>query len=234
MTRAAGRFPFEPLEFRELSPDEMLRRSRAFYEHLRRRRSVRHFAPRPIAREVLENAVRTAGTAPSGAHKQPWHFTLVGDPEVKRRIRAAAEEEERQSYERRMPQSWLDDLAPLGTTWEKPYLEVCPWLIAVFARTFDVDEATDERRKNYYVQESVGIAVGMLLAALHDAGVATLTHTPSPMGFLQEILGRPRNERAYMLVATGYPAEGCRVPSLTRKPLDEILSVVDRDPSADT
>lgn len=219
------KFPFVPLEFEEYPGEVMAERARAYYELMNRRRSVRDFDDRPIAREVLETAILTAGTAPSGAHKQPWHFALVGEAETKHRIRVAAEKEEKESYERRMPQSWLDDLKPIGTDWEKPYLEICPWLVIVFARSWDAPESADgRRRKNYYVQESVGIAVGMLLAALHNAGIATLTHTPSPMGFLKETLGRPENERAYMLIATGYPAPGCQVPNLHRKPLDEILS----------
>jgi nitroreductase len=216
--------PFEPLEFTEYPEQEMLRRAREFYVEMNRRRTVREFSDRVLPLDLLRAAIATAGTAPSGAHKQPWHFALVGDPVVKRKIRDAAEREEKESYEHRMPQSWLDDLAPLGTDWHKPFLTVCPWLIVVFAKNYDLDEADGSKRKNYYVQESVGIAVGFLLAALHRAGVATLTHTPSPMGFLQELLGRPANERAYMLIAVGYPAEGCRVPSLTRLPLQEILS----------
>lgn len=216
--------PFVPLEFVEYPPEEMLRRSREYYEEMDRRRSVRHYSDRPVAREVVENAIRTAGTAPSGAHKQPWHFALVGDVGMKRRIREAAEAEERESYENRMPQSWLDDLEPLGTDWHKPFLTTCPWLVVVFAQAYGLD-AEGRKRKNYYVQESVGICVGMLLAALHHAGLATLTHTPSPMGFLQRILDRPENERAYMLIAVGYPEAGCRVPELSRRPLDAIMTV---------
>jgi nitroreductase len=182
--------------------------------------------PRPVPRELVERAISTAATAPSGAHKQPWRFVLVGDPAVKQRIREAAEVEEKESYERRMPESWLEALAPLGTDWHKPFLTVCPWLVVVFAEAFGSDPDTGEKRKNYYVQESVGIALGFLLAALHHTGLATLTHTPSPMGFLQNILNRPNNERAYMLVAVGYPEKGCRVPQLERKGLDEILTQV--------
>jgi nitroreductase len=201
----------------------MLERSRAFLEEMSRRRSVRHFSDRPIPREVVENAIRTAATAPSGAHKQPWTFVLVGDPTLKARLQSAAEAEERESYERRMPKEWLDDLAPLGTDWRKPFLTTCPWLIAVMAQTY----ASTPRglAKHYYVQESVGIATGFLLGALHHAGLATLTHTPSPMGFLREILERPENERAFLLVALGYPADGCEVPDLARKPLREVLVV---------
>jgi iodotyrosine deiodinase len=214
---------FVPLDFREHAADEMLRRSREFLEEMRRRRTVREFDDRPIAEEILRNAIQTAGTAPSGAHKQPWTFVLVGDAETKSRIREAAEAEERANYERRMPKEWLDALAPLGTDWRKPFLTTCPWLIVVMAQTY----ATTPRGlvKHYYVNESVGIATGFLLAALHHAGLATLTHTPSPMGFLRDLLGRPEEERAFLLVAAGHPAPGCRVPALLRKPLERILVV---------
>ena len=218
--------PFIPLEFDELTPEEMLRRSREQVREMSRRRTVREFSARPISAEVMENAVRVAGTAPSGAHKQPWQFVLVGDPETKQRIREAAELEEKESYENRMPRQWLDDLAPLGTDWHKPFLTTCPWLVVVFARSYGVEEKTGAKSKHYYVQESVGIAVGFLLSALHRAGVATLTHTPSPMGFLGEVLERPKNERAYMLIAAGYPEKGCSVPDLRRKPLEDILTNV--------
>ena len=219
-------FPFERLVFTEYAPAEMDRRAREFQEEMQRRRTVREFAPRPVPSELIECAISTAATAPSGAHKQPWKFVLVGDSDVKRRIREAAEVEEKESYERRMPTSWLEDLAPLGTDWHKPFLTICPWLVVVFAEAYDSDPDTGEKRKNYYVSESVGIAVGFLLAALHHLGLATLTHTPSPMGFLQKILNRPNNERAYMLIAVGYPEKGCRVPQLQRKALDEILTRV--------
>jgi len=218
--------PFDPLDFNEHSPEEMHRRSREFFEEMNRRRTVRHFSPRPVERVVVEQAIRTAGTAPSGAHMQPWRFVLVGDPEVKARIREAAEAEERESYSHRMTQAWLDDLAPLGTDWRKPFLTVCPWLVVVFAEGYRQEGAEGAKSKNYYVQESVGISVGFLLAALHHAGLATLTHTPSPMGFLRTILKRPPNERAYMLIALGYPEDGCRVPRLDRKPLEAILTQI--------
>ncbi len=220
------KYPFIPLEFMELPQDDMLRRSRELYEEMSRRRTVRDYSDRPIPVEVMENAIRVAGTAPSGAHKQPWHFVLVGDPETKARIREAAEIEEKESYESRMPAEWLADLAPLGTDWHKPFLTTCPWLVVVFARVYGLEANTGVKSKHYYVQESVGIAVGFLLAALHQAGIATLTHTPSPMGFLAEILKRPKNERAYMLIAAGYPEKGCQVPDLRRKPLEDILTRV--------
>lgn len=214
---------FIPLQFDGHPEEEMLERSRRFYEEMDRRRTVREFADRELPVEVLHQAILTAGTAPSGAHKQPWRFVLVGDPRVKQEIRRAAEREEKENYSGRMPPAWIEDLEPLGTDWHKPFLTTCPRLIVVFAENYGV-EKDGGKRKNYYVQESVGIAVGMLLAALHHAGVATLTHTPSPMAFLQKILRRPPNERAYMLIACGYPAEGCQVPDLKRKSLEEILT----------
>lgn len=220
----ARKFPFVPLEFHERPAGEMAARARAFYEDMNRRRSVRHFDARPVPRDIVDDAILTAGTAPSGAHKQPWTFVLVGDPGVKERIREAAEKEERESYEHRMPAAWLADLAPLGTDWHKPFLTTCPWLIAVMAQTYG--EAPDGLRKHYYVQESVGIATGFLLAALHHAGLATLTHTPSPMGFLRDVLGRPPSERPFLLVAVGYPAAGCQVPDLQRKSLEKIRILV--------
>jgi len=215
--------PFVPLEFREYPEEEMSRRARAFYEDLNRRRTVREFCDRPVPRELIETAVLTAGTAPSGAHKQPWQFVLVGDAGIKRRIREAAEQEERENYERRFPPEWLADLAPLGTDWHKPFLTTCPWILVVFTRQYT--RTPSGKAKHYYVQESTGMAVGMLLAALHHAGLATLTHTPSPMGFLRKVLGRPEEERPYVLIALGYPEPGCQVPELTRKPLGEILTV---------
>ena len=189
------------------------------------RRSVRHFSPEDVPDAVLDLAIATAGSAPSGANQQPWRFVVVRDPEVKRRIREAAEDEERTFYERRAPEEWLRALGPLGTDWRKPFLEVAPALIVVFRIDYGIavaPDGTEERIKHYYVAESVGIACGLLLAALHLAGLATLTHTPSPMGFLAAILGRPKNEKPYLLIPVGYPAPDAVVPAITKKPLDEI------------
>ncbi len=213
---------FVPLRFARLSESDQLARSRAFLEQMRERRTVREFSPEPIPLELVENAIAAAGTAPSGAHQQPWTFVVVSDPVLKRQIREAAEQEERRSYEGRMPDEWLEALRRLGTDWRKPHIEQAPHLIAVFEQAYGY-RADGSKIKHYYVRESVGIAVGLLLASLHQAGLATLTHTPSPMGFLREILGRPDNERPYVLVPVGYPAAGCTVPDLERKPLEEIL-----------
>ena len=213
---------FVPYSPTRRSPEEMAERAERFHEHLDARRSVREFADEPVPRELVEAAIRAASTAPSGAHRQPWTFVAVSDPETKRRIRIAAEHEERISYEGgRMPDDWLEALYPLGTDWRKPFLETVPWLVIVFEQRWGID-AAGEREKNYYVKESVGIACGLFIAAIHDMGLATLTHTPSPMGFLGEILGRPENERAYILFPVGYPADDCQVPDLTRKSLDEV------------
>ncbi|MFO7572958.1 MAG: nitroreductase family protein [Gaiellaceae bacterium] len=213
---------FVPLDFVPVPESEQLARSRAFLADMRRRRTVRDFSREPIPFELVENAITTAGTAPSGAHQQPWTFVVVSEPAVKRRIREAAEEEERRSYESRMPDEWLEALRPLGTDWRKPHLEAAPFLVVVFEQAYGLGP-DGTKVKHYYVRESVGIAVGLLLASLHRAGLGTLTHTPSPMGFLRELLDRPENERPYVLVAVGHPADGCTVPDLERKPLEEIL-----------
>jgi iodotyrosine deiodinase len=215
---------FVPLpSYHEYPADEMIRRAAEFYADMSRRRTVRDFSCRDVARDVIEDCLRTAGTAPSGANMQPWHFVVVRDTELKNRIRIAAEEEEREFYSRRAPQEWLDALAPLGTDEHKPFLDVAPYLIAIFAQSHG---RLDDGRtvKHYYAQESVGIATGLLIAALHHAGLATLTHTPSPMGFLNELLGRPVNERPFLLLVVGYPAEGATVPRITKKRLDEIAT----------
>ncbi len=218
---------FSLLEFEKLSPDEQVEKSRWFFERMQKRRTVRDYSREPVPFELIENAIATAGRAPSGANQQPWTFVVVSDPEIKHKIRLAAEEEEKESYDGRMSAEWLEALAPLGTDWHKPHLEDAPYLIIVFAQSYgySIDEETGEQKKikHYYVTESVGIAVGMLLTSLHLAGLATLTHTPSPMGFLREILDRPENERAYVVIPVGYPAENAEVPNITKKPLDEIL-----------
>jgi nitroreductase len=216
-----GEYPFVPYRPPRLEGLEMRRRAEDFYRLMDGRRSVRDFAPDPVPRELVETAIRTASTAPSGAHRQPWRFVVVGDPEIKRRIRIAAEAEERRSYEQRMPDEWLEALAPLGVDWRKPFLEIVPWIVVVFEELYGLDEAGN-KRKNYYVRESVGIACGLFIAALHQMGLATLTHTPSPMRFLSEILGRPKNERPYILFPIGYPAPGAEVPDLRRKSLEEV------------
>lgn len=215
---------FRPLDgYRRLPEAEMLERARAFADELRRRRTVRHYAPDTVPREVIEECIRAAGSAPSGANRQPWHFVAISDPDVKREIREAAETEEREFYGGRAPADWLEALAPLGTDADKPFLETAPWLIAVFAERHGVS-ATGEPVKHYYVSESVGIATGMLIAALHHAGLATLTHTPSPMGFLNQILERPERERPFLLVVTGYPHPEARVPVIGKKRADELAT----------
>lgn len=208
------------------SRQDLIPSSRAVYEFMNRRRTVRMFSDRPVPREVIENLIRTAGTAPSGANKQPWRFVAVQDPAIKREIRIAAEEEEREFYRRRANPQWLDDLRAIGTDEHKPFLEIAPWLIVVFKLMKD-DLLQNGSDQVYYVNESVGIAVGFLLAAAHNAGLATLTHTPSPMKFLASILNRPEYERPYLLIPVGYPADDCVVPDIHRKRLDQIM-VIDR------
>lgn len=202
---------------------EMLRRGREFFAWMNQRRSVRQFAPDPVPRELIELAIATAATAPSGAHRQPWQFVAVSDAALKRRIRRAAEAEERKFYEGgRAPKAWLEALAPLGTSWRKPFLETAPWLVVVFEKAGDFT-ATGQRRPNYYVKESVGIACGFFIAAVHQMGLATLPYTPSPMGFLARILDRPANEKACVLFPVGYPAPDAAVPNLKRKALEEVV-----------
>jgi iodotyrosine deiodinase len=216
---------FTPLpDYREYPPAEMASRARAFAADLGRRRTVRDFSDRPVSRGVIEDCLRAAGTAPSGANQQPWRFVAVSDPALKRRIRAAAEKEEREFYAHRAPPEWLEVLQPLGTDADKPFLEVAPWLIAVFIRRFE-RLADGTRRKHYYTDESVGIATGLLIAAVHHAGLVSLTHTPSPMKFLNEILGRPKDlERPFLLLVVGHPAPGARVPAIDRRTLAEIAT----------
>jgi len=221
-----GVYPFIPLEYEKPGAAEQLQRAAEFEARLATRRTVRDFSPEPVPYALVETAIRIASRAPSGANQQPWHFVVVSDVDVKRRIREAAEEEERENYERRFPDEWLAALAPLGTDWHKGFLEIAPYLIVVFREDYGLERLPDgsERKiKHYYVQESVGIACGFLIAALHWMGLATLTHTPSPMGFLSRILERPANEKPYLLLPVGYPAEGARVPEIPKKRLDEIL-----------
>ena len=219
---------FVPLQFTEYPVDEMKARANEFHREVRRRRTVRDFADRSVPREVIEECIRAAGTAPSGANMQPWHFAVVSDATTKRRIRQAAEEEERDFYNNRAPQEWLDALAPLGTDECKEFLETAPYLIAVFVENYGVRE-DGTKVKHYYATESVGIATGILITALHWAGLATLTHTPSPMGFLNNILGRPGNERPFLLLVTGYPADDAEVPDIPKKNLNEI-AMFDQEP----
>jgi nitroreductase len=215
----AGFVPYTPTRVPE---NEMLRRGREFLDLMAARRSVRAFSTDPVPRELVELAIRAAATAPSGANRQPWRFAAVADPEIKRRIRIGAEEEERRNYEGgRMPPDWIEALRPLGTGWRKPFLEEAPWLVVVFEERHG-PRADGSIRKNYYVRESVGIACGLFVAAVHRMGLATLTHTPSPMGFLGEILRRPRHETPFLLFPIGYPAADCQVPDIARKPIDEV------------
>lgn len=217
---------FVPLTFRRLPESESIDRSSAFLTDMRRRRSVRSFSTDPIPMTVIEQAIATAGTAPSGANQQPWRFVVVQDPDLKRRIREAAEAEERESYARRMSDEWLTALEPLGTTWQKTHLEDAPVLIVAFKLEYGLARDPNEgetRVKHYYPTESMGIAVGLLVAALHHAGLATLTHTPSPMAFLNDLLDRPKNERPFVVLPVGYPAEDCMVPVIQKKPLEEII-----------
>ena len=215
------RHRFLPFHVEKLPAEEMLQRGRSYYEFMNRRRSIRHFSTQPVPLGLIELAMHTAALAPSGAHRQSWKFVAVSDPEIKHEIRVRAEREEKISYAGRMPPDWLETLAPLGMTWEKPYLDTCSWVVVVFAELHGFDEK-GSKRKNYYVQESVGIACGFFITALHYMGLHILTHTPSPMGFLSEILKRPGNERPYSLFPVGYPASEAVVPDLTRKSLDDL------------
>jgi iodotyrosine deiodinase len=218
---SAREYPFVPLAFERREEREIRARARAFYEELDARRTTRHFSTDPVPREAIELAILAAGTAPSGAHQQPWTFVAVSDPETKRRMREAAEREEYENYHGRMPADWLEALAPLGTDEHKPHLTDAPWLVVVFRQSYGIGE-DGTRRTYYYTQESVGIAVGLFIAAVHHMGLVTLTHTPNPMGFLAEILERPANERAFLILPVGYPAHDARVPDIRRKTLDEI------------
>lgn len=202
---------------------ELLQRSAAFYHDMDTRRSCRDFSNKPVPEAVIRNIVQTASTAPSGAHKQPWTFCVVADPEIKHRIRIAAEQEEYESYHGRLPEDWLEDLKPLQTDWNKAFLETAPYLIIVFKKSYEPD-IEGRKRNTYYASESCGIACGFLLAAIHQAGLVSLTHTPSPMNFLSQILGRPAHEKPYLLVPVGYPADECWVPDISRRPLQEVAA----------
>lgn len=219
--RPAAPHPFVPLEFLRLTPEQSAARARAFHDEMARRRTTRHFSTEPVPRAWIEHAIRTAGTAPSGAHQQPWTFVAVADPDLKARIRAAAEAEEREFYSGRAPREWIEALAHLGTDEHKPHITDAPWVVVMFRHVYGLD--TDgTRRTLYYTQESCGIAAGLFIAAVHHMGLVSLTHTPSPMGFLQHLLERPANEKAMLVMPVGYPSPDARVPDLTRKPLDEI------------
>jgi iodotyrosine deiodinase len=225
MATVAGPYSPVPLRFERLTEPEALQRSLAFLERLLERRSVRQFSAEPVPRELIENAVRAAGSAPSGANQQPWSFIVVSDPVVKARIRAAAEREEELLYTQRASAEYLEAIEPIGTDWSKPHITDAPYVIAVFEQAWGIDEF-GAKKKHYYVRESVGIAVGFLLVALHSAGLATLTHAPSPMGFLKEILGRPENERPFLLIPVGYPMPDAEVPTLEKKTLEDIAEFI--------
>lgn len=220
--------PSIALNFSPLDAQKMRERSAAFAQDLARRRTVRDYAPEPVDRDIIENCIRAAGTAPSGANQQPWHFVAISDPDIKSAIREAAEEEERAFYAGRAGEEWLGALAHLGTDDHKPFLEIAPWLIAIFAERYSVDD-DGKRTKNYYVPESAGIATGFLIAALHQSGLATLTHTPAPMSFLSKVCKRPENEKPVILLVVGYPAKGARVPDIQRKPLGQITTWLEAD-----
>ena len=223
---AAAQFPFETLDIEHLGAAEGLARVERFRIDMARRRSVRMISPEPVPLELIESAIATAASAPSGAHRQPWRFVVTGDPEVKRQIREAAEAEERINYEGgRMNDEWRSALGPLGTDWRKEFLTVAPWIVVLFEERYGA-AADGSRQHNYYVKESVGIAAGLFIAAIHLAGLVTLTHTPSPMAFLSRVLGRPDNERPFVLFPIGYPMPGTQVPTLQRKPLDEVRTIV--------
>ena len=220
MTAKISHFiPFQPVEYTE---EKMLQRSDEFYQYMNRRRTLRDFSDRPVPKKVIENIIMAASAAPSGAHKQPWTFCAVSSTDVKRKIRLAAEEEERANYGGRMSEEWLKDLEPFGTDWQKPFLETAPWLIVVFRKIFNWEN--EKKTNNYYVNESVGLATGFLLTAIHNAGLVALTHTPSPMNFLQEVLERPKNERPFLLIPVGYPTADAMVPDLKRKSSEEVIA----------
>ena len=218
-----GKYNFKPLNFIRYSEEEMLEKSAYFLELIKQRRTVRDFSEQGVDHKIIENAIAAAGSAPSGANLQPWHFVVVSSMEIKNQIRIAAEKEEKEFYSGRAPESWLEDLEPLGTDEFKPFLEKAPYLIVIFEKKYDKDEE-GSTKKYYYTKESVGIACGMLITALHVSGLATLTHTPSPMNFLNTILNRPSNEKPYLILVTGYPSENCNVPDIEKKDFNDISS----------
>ena len=209
--------------YKSYSIEEMKKRSQVFLENIKERRTIRNFSEKPVPKEIIENCLRAASSAPSGANRQPWHFSVVSDSETKKKIREAAEKEEKKLYSGRAPDEWLEALEPLGTDENKPFLELAPYLIIIFSESYGLD-TEGKKIKNYYVSESVGIATGLLITALHNAGLATLTHTPSPMNFLREILGRGENERAFLILVTGFPADDVEVPNIRKKSLEEYTS----------
>lgn len=211
---------FRPYNFQFHSQEALLERSEKFHSEVNKRRTIRHFSDQAVPKKVIENIILTASSAPSGAHRQPWTFCAIANPALKKEIRIAAEKEEYENYHGRMSEEWLKDLVPFGTDWNKPFIEIAPWVIVVFRKNYDLVEG--KKQKNYYVQESVGIACGFLLTAIHQAGLASLTHTPSPMNFLGKILGRPENEKPYLLIPVGYPTKDCQVPQIERKPLVDV------------
>ena len=220
-TKLVISFPFISYIKETYDADEMKNRSQHFFEWMNKRRTIRDFSDKPVPEDVIENIIRSASTAPSGAHKQPWTFCVVKNPEIKKQIRMAAEQGEKESYENRMTDEWLKDLEPIGTDWRKPFLETAPYLIVVFKRSYEL-EKNNHKHQNYYVAESCGIACGFLLAAIHDAGLVALTHTPSPMNFLSKMLSRPENEKPFLLIPVGYAADECWVPDLKRKNISEV------------
>ena len=221
VNKLIGQYPYVLHQPELIQSEEMIRKSADFYAWMNSRRTVRDFSDRPVPGSVINHILLAASTAPSGAHKQPWTFCVVADPVIKAEIRHAAEAEEKESYDGRMPDEWLKDLAPLGTDWEKPFLQIAPYLIVVFKRSYELEE-DNHKHQNYYVTESCGIACGFLLAAIHQAGLVALTHTPSPMNFLSKILKRPANEKPFLLIPVGYPTNECWVPDLKRKSLEEV------------
>lgn len=215
---------FIPLEYNQPAEDQLIIQSEDFYQKMKTRRSVRHFSDKEVPEEVIQNIIMTAASAPSGAHKQPWTFCVIRDPDIKAKIKEAAEKEEFENYHGRMSEEWLKDLEKFDTDWHKDFLTTAPYLIVIFRKVYDI-ENDGSTSKNYYVSESVGIAAGFLIAAIHMAGLVTLTHTPSPMNFLQEILGRPENEKPFLLLPVGYPTDGAMVPDISRKHINEVLAM---------